>query len=97
MPDRLAAQFETHAGDVALVALAQCDRQAFAMLYERHHRPVYLYYYRRLLNAEAAGPLARPGEAGSRFFSDCICRPAVKFGELCDVRPSCLLSATLAT
>ena len=38
----------------ALVAAAQRDRAGFAPLYERYHRAMYVYCYRRLLNPEAA-------------------------------------------
>ena len=45
---------ETDAGDVALVAAAQADPQAFAALYERYLRPVYRYCYLRMGTREAA-------------------------------------------
>ena len=53
MPGRLATQCDGN-DDLDLVAAAQLDRNAFAPLYERYHRPIYLYCYRRLLNPEAA-------------------------------------------
>jgi RNA polymerase sigma-70 factor (ECF subfamily) len=40
--------------DLAIVAAAQRDRNAFAPLYERYHRSIYIYCYRRLANPEAA-------------------------------------------
>ncbi len=53
MPGCLVDQFDGH-DDLSLVAAAQRDRNAFAPLYDRYHRPVYIYCYRRLLNPEAA-------------------------------------------
>jgi RNA polymerase sigma-70 factor (ECF subfamily) len=40
--------------DAELVARAQADRQAFAMLYRRYLDPIYQYCYRRLGNRETA-------------------------------------------
>src|SRR3954470_14834578 len=40
--------------DAALVALAQMDRQAFALLYRRYLNPVHQYCFRRLGSREAA-------------------------------------------
>jgi RNA polymerase sigma-70 factor, ECF subfamily len=42
------------ADDAELVALAQADRQAFALLYRRYLDPVHQYCYRRLGSREAA-------------------------------------------
>jgi RNA polymerase sigma-70 factor (ECF subfamily) len=42
------------ADDADLVARAQVDREAFALLYRRYLDPVHRYYYRRLGSREAA-------------------------------------------
>lgn len=48
-------EWSTGAGDDAdLVARAQADRQAFALLYRRYLDPVHQYCYRRLGSREAA-------------------------------------------
>lgn len=53
MPDVPAVRGEAN-DDLVLVAAAQRDRLAFGPLYERYHRPIYLYCYRRLQHPEAA-------------------------------------------
>lgn len=53
-----AAEDASTPDDVALVARAQRDREAFAPLYDRYADPVYRYCYRRLGTPEAAADAA---------------------------------------